>query len=271
MIKAVLIDMDETLLIDHHVPEINQKAIQEARKKGTYIVAATGRPFSMLQEILEEMGTKGLSGQYSICFNGAAMYENNNSQPIYCESLSFSQIKASYDICVRHHLCFLAFTLDMVYIFNPTQSEIERKNKQHAVFQIVDDLKLLENKTVIKISIQSDEEDLLYKIGKEEQDAFANVQMEVSFSSRRYLECTCKGISKASALIRLRDHLHLKREEVMAIGDNFNDIEMLKEAGLGVCVGDGRDEAKAAADVVMKQGYREGAVAVAIERYVLEK
>lgn len=46
---------------------------------------------------------------------------------------------------------------------------------------------------------------------------------------------------------------------------------MLKEAGLGVCVADGRDEAKNAADAVTEKGYKEGAVAEAIERFVLAK
>ena len=57
----------------------------------------------------------------------------------------------------------------------------------------------------------------------------------------------------------------------MAIGDNFNDLEMLREAGLGVCVADGREEVRAMADVVTKRGYRDGAVAEALERYVLHE
>ena len=89
--------MDETLLVDHHVPVINRQAIQKARESGVHVMPATGRSFPMIQDILAEMGTKGCQGEYSICFNGAAVYENNKSLPIYCDALNYSQVKTSYD------------------------------------------------------------------------------------------------------------------------------------------------------------------------------
>ncbi|MFR9254834.1 MAG: HAD family hydrolase [Merdibacter sp.] len=62
MIKLVLTDMDETLLVDFHVPAVNREAIAKVRSRGVRVAAATGRSFDMVQEILAEMGTKDAPG-----------------------------------------------------------------------------------------------------------------------------------------------------------------------------------------------------------------
>ena len=156
-------------------------------------------------------------------------------------------------------------------MYHPSESEVKRKTTQHARFQIETDLNVLKEDQVMKIALQSDSEEQLYAIGEEQAERFKEMGVEISYSSGRYLECTCRGVSKGSALRWLCGYLGLKQEETMTIGDNYNDIEMLKEAGLGVCVADGRDEAKNAADAVTEKGYKEGAVAEAIERFVLAK
>ncbi len=271
MIQMVLTDMDETLLVDYHVPQVNRDAIAKARAQGVRVVAATGRSYDMVQALLKEMGTAHCADEYSICFNGAAIYRNDSAVPLHYHPLRYEQICAVHEVAKRYGLCFMAFSLDQIYMYHPTASEIARKTKQQAQFTIESDETLLRDKTVVKVVMQSDVEAQLYEIGKREADVFAAQNLEVSFSSGRFLECTCKGVSKGSALHWLCGHLGMTAAEVMAIGDNFNDLEMLREAGLGVCVADGREEVRAMADVVTKRGYRDGAVAEALERYVLHE
>ena len=67
----------------------------------------------------------------------------------------------------------------------------------------------------------------------------------------------------------LARRLGIPREEVMAIGDNSNDVPMIEAAGVGVAVANATDEAKAAADYVCEADNNAGAVAEAIERLVL--
>ncbi len=269
MIKMVLLDMDETLLVDFHVPLINQQAIKKAREQKVYVTPATGRSFALIQEILKEMGTKDCKGEYSICFNGGAIYENCSNEPLYYRALDYEQVRSIYEVCEKNDLCFMAFSLNKIFMYRPSESEIARKTKQKADFVIETDLTCLKDQKIIKAVIQSDHEEELYEIGLQEAQRFEKEKIEVSFSSGRFMECTCKGVSKGSALHWIKDYLHLEIDEIMAVGDNFNDIEMLKEAGLGVCVGDGRQEAKEAADQVTERGYRDGAVAEALERFVL--
>ena len=83
MYKMILSDLDETLLVNHHVPQENQKAIMKARQKGVKFVPATGRAYNMIQEILKEIGTYQQKDEYSICFNGGLIVENKNDHIIF--------------------------------------------------------------------------------------------------------------------------------------------------------------------------------------------
>ena len=82
------------------------------------------------------------------------------------------------------------------------------------------------------------------------------------------LEINCKEAVKGNALMKLADHLGLSPESLMACGDNLNDITMLKAAGLGVAMGNAKDEVKAIANYVTDDNNHDG-VAKAIRKFVL--
>ena len=79
MYKLMLSDLDETLLIDHHVPDFNVEAIKKARQNGLKFIPATGRAYNMILDVLKEIGTYEQAGVYSICFNGGLIVENKNN------------------------------------------------------------------------------------------------------------------------------------------------------------------------------------------------
>ena len=91
----------------------------------------------------------------------------------------------------------------------------------------------------------------------------------VSFSSNRYIEFMHKGVNKGAGLLKLADILGVRPEETMAIGDNINDIDMLKAAGLSIGVRNLNPAIRQYCDVVTDATNNEGAVAEAIEKYVL--
>lgn len=80
-----------------------------------------------------------------------------------------------------------------------------------------------------------------------------------------------KGIHKAEGLKLLSDYLGIDQSKVMAMGDEENDLTMLKWAGLGVAMANGVDKVKAVADAVTTQTNEESGVAEAIHNYILEK
>ncbi len=93
-------------------------------------------------------------------------------------------------------------------------------------------------------------------------------QLYMAKSKEYLLEMMPKDVSKQKALIRFAQSLEIRREEVMACGDNTNDIEMLEWAGLGVAVANAVPELKNGADYVA-EARRSFGVAEAVKKFVL--
>ena len=84
----------------------------------------------------------------------------------------------------------------------------------------------------------------------EERLARALPELAVHSSAGWYLELSAASATKGNGLIRMCELLGIPREESIAFGDNYNDVDMLRAAGLGVCMANGPEEVKAAADAV---------------------
>ncbi|WP_314579780.1 Cof-type HAD-IIB family hydrolase [uncultured Streptococcus sp.] len=87
-------------------------------------------------------------------------------------------------------------------------------------------------------------------------------------SKDNYMEVTAKHVSKEQALYEIAQHYQVPLEQVMTIGDNFNDLPMLRLAGLGVAMGNAPEAVKTEAKAVTKSNNEHG-VAEAVEKYVL--
>ncbi len=84
-----------------------------------------------------------------------------------------------------------------------------------------------------------------------------------------YLEVTHPEANKGCALLHLASKLGIERTEIIGIGDNHNDIELIKTAGLGIAMGNGVQELKDLADYISLTNNEEGVLHV-IEKFVLE-
>jgi hypothetical protein len=93
-------------------------------------------------------------------------------------------------------------------------------------------------------------------------------RMEIVRSHAKFVEGNPLGVSKGDALGRLADHLRIPQKQVMAIGDQGNDVSMIAWAGVGVAMGNGSRAAKAVADWIAPP-FSENGAAVAIERFIL--
>lgn len=271
MYKMILSDLDETLLVNHHVPSFNREAISLLKDHGVKFVPATGRAFNMIGEILQEIGTYEQEGEYSICYNGGLIVENKDSHILRFCGLSFEKTKKIFEIGKNYDVCVLIFTLDCCYIFNADPDEVERKTVQKAPFQVIEemDMDFLKEAKIAKILFERRDMPYLKSIEKEIQPLLLD-EYAISYSSGRYLEFNAPHISKGEALLWLSDYLNINVEETIAIGDNYNDVSMIKEAGLGVCVACGEDDIKALSDYVTKHDYDQGAVKEVIEKFIVE-
>lgn len=271
MYKMILSDLDETLLVNHHVPSFNQEAIFKAEEKGVKFVPATGRAYNMIGEILKELGTYQKENEYSICFNGGLIVENKNDRILHFKGLSFEQAKRMFDIGENYDICVMIFTLDCCYIFHADPDEVQRKTDQKAPFKVMEDYNMdsLKDEKIAKVLFEKRDMDYLKNLEKELSEVIKDNQICASYSSSRYLEFNALGVDKGYGLRWLTHYLNMTSQEVIAIGDNYNDVEMIKEAGLGVSVLCASDDIKELSDYVTSLDYDQGAVKEVIEKFVL--
>ena len=269
MYKMILSDLDETLLVNHHVPKVNQEAIFKAKEKGVKFVPATGRAFNMIGEILQDIDNYQKEDEYSICFNGGLIVENKDAKILSFQGLPFDLAKEMFEMGKNFDVCVMIFTLDCCYIFNADPDEVERKTVQKARFEVIDEYNMdfLKDDHIAKLLYEKRDMDYLKGIEKQIQ-SHVEGRLAVSYSSYRYLEFNPIGVSKGAALKWLADYLHMDIQETIAIGDNYNDTSMIKAAGLGVCVSSATEDIQAMSNYVTKADYDQGAVAEVIEKFV---
>lgn len=273
MIKAVFCDMDETLLVNWHVPEVNMAEIKRIRNQGTRFVPCSGRPPFMMDDLMKELQLYDCPGEYCICLNGGMVLEEKDKKVLYYNGLTFDEAEKLLQIAAEHQICTMIVTDKGFHVFHPLPSEIERKTRQQTVFTLYADYDMqsvdaLRKESIAKVMMVSDEgvegfKELAKTLPEEIQDNF-----EISFSSGRFMEFNKKGVTKGNGLQYLADYLGIDVKDTIAIGDSFNDISMIERAGIGACVLSADPDVKEAADYVSRNDYMDGAVAEILKRFI---
>ena len=271
-IKLVFSDLDDTLLLSNqHVANNNIEAIQKAREKGVKFIITTGRAFDMIQVILQEIKLKDLPNEYCICYNGGLIIENKDKKILNFKGIPYDIANKIFKYGEKYDICVMIFTLDSVCIFKQDPIEVERKKKQNVKLRIFDnyDLTPLKNEKIAKILFAKlNQMDYLKKIRDEVEPLFKD-DLSISFSSNRYMEINAKGIDKGFAVKWICDYLNVDIKDTMAIGDNYNDVSMIKITGLGVVVANGNEDVKKIASYVCERSNNEGGVMEALEKFVI--
>lgn len=267
--QIIACDMDETLLSsDATICRRNIEAIAAARRAGVKFVPATGRGYASLEGVLKSTGLWQQEKEYVISFNGCCITENKSNRRLYWNPLPFTTAAALYEKGIAYGLCLHAYTANTVYIYRPSTAKIHFLNGRMAFTETTErSLDFLAGQDIVKLIYMHPDMTYLQNLQKELQPLLRSVC--VSFSSNRYLEFANEGVTKAAALYKLADLLHVPYAETLAIGDNINDAAMLRAAGLGVGVANLHEAIREDCDVVTAATNNEGAVAEAITRFVL--
>lgn len=269
MYKLIACDLDETLYSnDRTIPARNVEAIKRASELGVKFIPATGRGYNSVRETLVDLGLLDKEGEYVISYNGGAITENKGNRLLHFQGLPFEEAEELYRRGLNYDVCIHVYTREMVYAYNITQEEIARLSKRMQVTEVFDrDLQFLAGQDIAKVLYENRDFDYLKKIEEELKDITGN--MDVSFSSNRYIEFNSKGVTKGAGLRFVAEMLGIKREETIAIGDNFNDLSMIQEAGLGVGVQNTIQGMRQYCDYITEATNDEGGVGEVIEKFIL--
>ena len=139
----------------------------------------------------------------------------------------------------------------------------------HSVLHFLVFTPIIIGKEIVKAIYMNTDYDYLKKIQAQITDLTGD--MDVSFSSNRYMEFNRKGVSKGKGLHKLADLLGVDIKDTIAIGDNYNDLSMIKEAGLGIGVANTVEAMKKECDYITKADCDHSAIAEVINRFIFNE
>lgn len=265
-IKMIAIDIDGTLVNSQKELTVGVKAaIAKAKAAGIKVVICTGRPYSGVKSLLKELDLDGQKDQYVVCFGGAVTYATAG-ELIDEKPLTYEDYVDLEALSRKLGLHFHAVSQDRLYTAN-------RDIGDYTLYEA--------NLVSLGISYRSPEEMRGIKLIKamfiddakildvaiKHQELFEPLKERLVFtkSAPFYYEANAIGVNKAHALRVLCNKLNLTAENVMAIGDEANDLSMIKFAGHGVAMGNAIPDVKAVAQEMTADNDHDG-VAVAIEK-----
>lgn len=273
MYKLIACDLDETLLnTEKEICEENIRAIKKAEEEyHVRFVPATGRGYTCIDNVLHLLGVYDAEDEYTISNNGGVVTENKNYKELSFHALPFSLAKKLFAFGYEKDVCIQVFTAKDVYAFH--LNEDERKwlfsFKPDSIECQENNIEFLKDIPITKILFQNTNVLYLQELAKELEPL--KQEVSISFSSNRYMELNPFGVDKGLGLKDLCTYLGIDLHETIAIGDNFNDIGMLKEAGLSVAVGNAVEEIKGMCDYVCERDHNHGAVAEVIQRFIFDE
>ncbi len=269
MYRIIACDLDETLLNDQH--QISQKDIESIRKAtalGVKVVLATGRPYNSTFEDLKRLDLFDRENEYVISFNGSVITENKGNRVLYSQQMPFEKINALYEKGVEFGTCIHAYSLDTVYVYNYFDEERRYIEGRMNIQEIEDrDLSRFKGETFIKALYVDKDVNVLNDYRSQMGNLLEDV--EVSYSSNRYLEFNTVGVDKGVGLARLAELLNVDIKDTIAVGDNVNDLPMIKAAGLGIGVRNVNPVMKHECDYILDSSNNENPLTEIIEKFIL--
>ncbi|MBR0597880.1 Cof-type HAD-IIB family hydrolase [Sinanaerobacter chloroacetimidivorans] len=268
MYKLIVSDMDGTLLRDDHsVSEYTKSIIQRAAKNGTEFMLATGRIYGGARRYSAELG---LNTPILAC-NGALIKEAGGRK-VYGKPIASEALSEVFQFLTDKGLYFHFYGEECFYTekFSPQWSGFYQFNNElpedeRFPMMEVNPFQILDKDEIYKVLVHCEEEErgVLYS----ELTELPGISVTSSWYNS--FDICAEQVSKANAIEKYAKGKNILPSEIMCFGDNFNDIDMIQFAGLGVAVENAVPKLKELADYVTGTNNQDG-VARAIEKFLFE-
>ena len=283
MYKLIAIDIDGTLL--NSKSELTDKTIETlkmASDKGVYIVLTSGRMTSVIKDFCKKIG----ADKYLIAENGASIFDLQKDELVYKRYIPKKTVMDIINICEENNIYYMVYTNKELIVknlkhmalffhkqnYNPNarlethiagREYIENLEDDFTKIMICDEDRSIYNSIVNKLSkIENIDVTTIPHISTK----VLTIGSEEKIISYSYADIAAKNTNKWTAIENLITRLGIDKSEVIAIGDNINDIQMIENAGLGVAMENGSPVLKDLADEIAPSNDNDG-VACIIKKY----
>lgn len=276
MIKLIASDLDGTIVDNKHcISENNIKAINDLQKSNTNLAICTGKTYSMSKEYC-----KSLHANFGIFGNGSQIINLVTGEEILKRLLTLDEIKLCFSVVKKYNLHIHAYTENAIITENPLYMDLRNSilfsdkieiRKVDNIFNYIN----FENPIILKLVISSTS-----NLSKAEEELRKATNLTITHINKtgkykdtvidkeyEYLDISPLNVTKGMALQELSNYLNLKREEVLSIGDNINDIDMFKISGISVAINNAYDEVKEVANYTTFNSVENGGFAEAVYRF----
>ena len=288
MYKLVAIDLDGTMLNSYGmVTENTKQAIKNTINKGTEVIIASGRPIDSIKTIAKEIGSEN----YFIAGNGALIYDIKKDEIIYEKFMNKQKVLEIIKICEENSIAYNIYTektiiakglkYNVLYYYKENLKKEESKKTNITIVEdVYEYIKSLENEKFLKITVCDETKSVFNSIIRKLRTVEDIDVLDVLHMSRKmikqgtedvpieyyYTEISLKDVDKWNAIEYLAKKMNISRDEIIAIGDNINDKEMIENAKVGIAMGQSTPVITEIADFVTSNNNEDG-VARALEKY----
>lgn len=282
MIKLIASDLDGTIIDKQNdIYKDNFKAITDINNSNIPFVICTGKTYSIYKGLCSSF-----NASYGIFGNGTSIINLKTGEEIYNSLLEHSDVLNIIKIAKQHNLHVHVYTKNQIITEELLYLDLRNYKLQKSniynnklEFTIVPDLlKYLSNNKApiskVVISSTSPLEEIQEKIQDSLDISVFYIKKYGKFKDKiinkeyEYLDIIPKNVSKGNALEILGNYLNINKNEILAIGDNLNDLDMVQQAGIGVAVGNAYSELKQVANYTTKKNVEQGGFAEAIYKFI---
>lgn len=255
--RAIALDLDGTLTNhDKVVTPRTRQALLQAESKGAIIILASGRPTYGIVPVAECLELEKRGG-YILSYNGGNIVNAKTGEKLFSQFLPDAVIPILYKYAKEKNHALLGYAGNEIITEMPEDQYVKEESRINKMnIRKVDNLLDALEPHPTKLLMTGDPTDMIK--AEEELVEILGEKMDIFRSAPFFLELVPKGIDKAQSLLRLLSKINLTPADLMAFGDGYNDLSMLKLAGVGVAMANAAPEVRADADYVTLSNEEDG-------------
>ena len=266
--KVLALDLDGTLTnSDKIITPRTKAALQAAAQKGVCIVLASGRPTVGIEPLAKELELEKYGGCI-LSYNGGKIIDCKTGQTLVQHAFPVDLIEPVCTFSRYWNIVPLTYDKNGIVTENPDSPYVQEEARINKIpARQVENLPAEIQWPINKLLLVGDPVDMPH-VEELMQQKFAG-KLSIYRSAPFFIETMPLGVEKSASLALLLKNMGLGPENLMACGDGWNDLPMIRYAGMGVAMGNAVPEVKQAAQYVTADNEHDG-VGLAVEKFILE-